>query len=152
MKKRIGMLVLIILLSVSLFGCAPKVAIDGDQFVSIMSEKGFMLVDNLDIANGQANSIWVAVSPDQGFQIEFYDLLSEDQAKSAYAQDVAAVESQAGGASVSTGASASNYSITKTQSDGKYMCVSRIDNTIIYFVADERYKDEIDEILKELGY
>ncbi|MEG2576066.1 MAG: hypothetical protein RSA41_08540 [Christensenella sp.] len=85
-------------------------------------------------------------------RIEFYDLLSEEQAKSAFAGNVATIEAQAGGAAVSSAESASNYSMKKIQSDGQYMYVSRIGNTLIYFIADEKYKGDIDGILKELGY
>lgn len=34
----------------------------------------------------------------------------------------------------------------------KYQVVSRIDNTVIYVDADEAYKDDVKDFLKQLGY
>ena len=35
--------------------------------------------------------------------------------------------------------------------NGKYMVVSRIDNTVIYVNVNDNYKDTVKDILKELG-
>ncbi|MGI6349160.1 MAG: hypothetical protein GX245_01045 [Eubacteriaceae bacterium] len=153
MKKSIVFLILIALLGICLTGCGkPKTAITPEQFVSITEAKGFILVDKTEIADGQADAIWVAVSPKKTFQIEFFDLLSEKQAKAAYAENVATFESMKGSASTTSSAEIKNYSIKTVVSNGLYMYECRVDDTIIYVVSDSAYKGEIEEIIAELGY
>ena len=54
--------------------------------------------------------------------------------------------------SVQTNINGKNYSKYTLSSDGKYMIVSRINNTVVYLDVDSSYKDEIKTILNELGY
>ena len=35
---------------------------------------------------------------------------------------------------------------------GRYMVISRIENTVVYVNASDTYKKEIDETLKEINY
>ena len=45
-----------------------------------------------------------------------------------------------------------NYSKYTLQSDNKYMVVSRIEDTVVYVKVDSKYKDQIKDLLKEIGY
>ena len=54
--------------------------------------------------------------------------------------------------SIETNVELKNYSKYTLLSSGKYMVVSRINNTVIYVNADANYKDNIKNILDELGY
>ncbi len=130
----------------------PKTSMTADQFCSSMEQKGFELVDNIDVGQGQADDIWVAVSPEGTYQIEYYDLLSEDQAKIAFSQNVAQFESMKGSSSVSSEINISNYSIKKIESDGRYMYVCRVADTLVYTVSEAAYKTEIEDIIQTIGY
>ena len=54
--------------------------------------------------------------------------------------------------SIETNVSMKNYSKYTLLSNGKYMVISVINNTAIYVNVEESHKEEVDNILNELGY
>jgi len=45
-----------------------------------------------------------------------------------------------------------NNSKYTLKTNGEYKVVSRIEDTVIYVDVDEKYEDDVKEILKEIGY
>ncbi len=161
MKKKVMFIVLgIILFVVAAIGIVfavfnkNKEPITAEQFKSTMEEKGYVVKDVTDQYSEYeyVKKIFVAEASDGAYQIEFYELADESYAANFYANNKAIFESSKGNASGETSVSMKNHSKYTLSSNNKYQVVSRIDNTVIYLNVQDKYKDTVKDLLKELGY
>lgn len=126
-----------------------------DEYKSFMEEKRFNVID----ANSALSSIsqikqaYFAIdNASYSYQIEFYELVDEESAIAFYDSNKNSFEQSKGNASAETNVQGKNYAKYTLSSNGKYMVVSRIDNTFIYVSVADQYGDIIKDILKEIGY
>lgn len=96
--------------------------------------------------------VYLAINSSSEYQIEFYELSNSDYASSFYNNNKSIFEKSKSSSNVETSISSGNNSKYTLTTNRKYKVVSRIDNTIIYVNADEGFKTEIKDLLKELGY
>ena len=160
MKKSVIIIVVIAVTLIAVIGVVfinlnkEKISITASDFKNSMEQKGYAITD----ANSQfsqydyVKQVYIASSNDYSFQIEFYELSDENYAMNFYNNNKSKFETSKGNASAETSASLKNYSKYTLSSNGKYMVVSRIDNTVIYVNVNDNYKDTVKDILKELGY
>lgn len=154
MKKKILILCSILICMFIFTACGSKTAINTDKFISTMESKGFVISDVTDQFAGVdfLNDVTVAMKDSGEYQIEFYNLKDESNAIEAFNINKEEFEKEKGSTSTESSASLKNYSTYSLTSNGKYMYVSRIDNTLIYLDVSKEYKDEVKEIINELGY
>lgn len=160
MKKPVIIAIIAVVIVVAIVGVIfvnlnkEKTSITASSFYTTMSQKGYSVQD----ANSQFSEydyikqVYIAASKDYSYQIEFYELLDDSYATSFYNNNKSIFESSKGNASTETSVGLKNYSKYTLSSNGKYMVVSRIDNTVIYVKVDDNYKDTVKAILDELGY
>jgi uncharacterized lipoprotein YehR (DUF1307 family) len=153
MKKRLLMLLSIIfIMSFALMGCGEKTALTSDQFKSDMEGKGYEVQD----ATGQfeastgVQKVYIALK--NSHQIEFYQMENDDQAAQAYEGNKATFESQKGSSATESDVNVKNSSKYTLKSDGRYKVISRIGNTFIYVDVEDGVKEDVDQVLDELGY
>lgn len=155
--KKIKNLVLIVLflgISFLLTGCGTKTPITSDDFKSKMEDKEFVVQD----ATSQMSQyeyikkVSIALKSDSSYQIEFYELDSEDNAKKFYKSNKKIFEDSIKGTVLEKNVNLKNNDKYTLTTDGKYKVLSRIDKTVIYLNVDDSNKKEINEILKYLGY
>ena len=130
-----------------------KASITASDFYTTMSQKGY-LVQPIDIGSSDYADVkeaYVANSKDYGYKIEFYEV-TDDNFTGMYSSNKAFFESSKGAVSAETNVAVKNYAKYTLSSNGKYMVVSRINNTIIYINADDQYRDNIKAVLNEIGY
>ena len=159
MKKSVIIAIIVAVVVIAIAGVVllklnkAKTAITASSFNSTMSQKGYDVQDARSQFAGYdyIKQALIAVSQ-EGYQIEFYELEDETYAKNFYNDNKYIFESSKGNASAETSTSLKNYSKYTLSSNGKYMVVSRIDNTVIYVDVDNSYKDTVKTLLSELGY
>lgn len=131
-----------------------KTPITASDFYTTMSQKGYSLRD----ANSQYSSynyikqVYLAISKDYSYQIEFYELLDDSYATIFYNTNKSNFESSKGNAVAETNVELKNYSKYTLLVNDKYMVISRIGNTVMYVNVDNDYKDTVNSLLDELGY
>lgn len=154
MKAKTGLLTVVaaVLLVVCCAACSmTKTAMTASEFESRAKEAGFELVDAADqFQAGEVESVTLAVKAE--YKMEFYVLPSEDQTKSAFAANQAKFESAKGSAASSKSVSIGNYSYYYQTTQESFYLVSRVDDTMLYCVADAQYKDAILDLAKKWGY
>lgn len=130
-----------------------KTPISADTFNTTMEGKGYVMTDSTS-QFAQYGSLMTKsyIAQKGGYQIEFYELSSEENAISMYNTNKAKFESQKANTSTSSTVSMNNYATYSLTTNGKYKYVSRIDNTLVYVDVDETYKDTVKDIIKEIGY
>ena len=152
--KKIHKLVVLTVLTITLAGltaCSNRTPVSVSDFNEIMEEKGFEIVDATgQVAPESITAISIAVNED--YQIELYEMVSDATATAVFAENKDIFEGYAEGSSLTLSKSIMNYSYYSVTNDGTYYALSKVGNTMIYVVADAEYKDEISDILKELGY
>lgn len=130
-----------------------KTPISADTFNTTMESKGYVMTDTTSqfaqYPNYMAESY---VAQKTGYQIEFYELTSEENAISMYNTNKTKFESQKTNTSASATASMNNYATYSLTTNVKYKYLSRINNTLVYIDVDESYKDIVKDIIKEIGY
>lgn len=152
MKKKICLIFsfcLILLLTFT--GCGNKTSISTSDFKSTMEDKKFTVQDATDqFEKGVVEQVYLALN--DNYQIEFYKTVDESQAITAFNQNKSNFESTSSSSKVETNVSLGNHSKYTLKSGGKYMVISRIDDTFIYLNVDEKYESEIDGILDNWDY
>lgn len=159
MKKKLKIvgIVVFILIGISIIAYnilnKEKTPISAESFNTIMGEKGYIMVD---ITNQYAEYgdyvLKGYLAQKSGYQIEFYELSSEENAIDAYNTNRSLFESQESNVSASYTISMNNYGTYSLTTKEEYKYLSRIDNTLIYVNVDKDYKDTVKDILKEIGY
>ena len=130
-----------------------KTPISASTFNTTMESKGYVMTNTTSQFAQYPNYMSESyVAQKTGYQIEFYELTSEENAISMYNTNKTKFESQKTNASASATASMNNYSTYSLTTNGKYKYLSRINNTLVYVDVDESYKDIVKDIMKEIGY
>ena len=162
MKKSmiIGIVAIVVVVLITIGGVVftklnkEKPSIDAQTFKTTMEEKGYQLAD----AKSQFSEydyiekVYLAADSKFSYQIEFYQLVDNDNANQFYITNMTKFENAKSSSSIETTVNGKNYSKYTLLSNGKYMVISVINNTAIYVNVDESHKEEVDNILNELGY
>lgn len=131
-----------------------KQALTVSEFKEIMEDKDFEIIDVKDQFENidYIEKAYIALEEDYDYQIEFYRLEEEDYAIEFYKNNKEIFEDSKGSSSAETSVSMGNNSKYTLTTNDEYKVVSRIENTVIYANVDDKYKDEVKDLLKELGY
>lgn len=152
MKKKL-LFVLILLSTIFITGCTTKETLEPNQFKIQIEKKGFIVVDQTSAVihlNADLNYSYIATTPDERYAIEYYSFNGESGAQAFYAQKHADIT--ATGGQVSTELNQGNYQKYTLNHNGKYTIISRISNTVVFVHADKNYMEEINIIVKDVGY
>ena len=96
--------------------------------------------------------VYVAIDDGGSYQIEFYDLSDNDQAKEFFSNNVQIFKENRSNMNTNTSVSLGNYEkYTQTDTD-QFSMISRIDDTVIYVVEEKADKEAVEAVVKELGY
>lgn len=159
MKKlrAISIILFCIITCITLTSCSigkRKDSITPDTFCSKMQDKSFTIVDSTEqfSSTDGVQNVYIAIAPNYTYQIEFYELSDDSQAEESYEKNIQTFEKSKTNVSSNTEVKLANYAKYTLLSNGKYMVISRINNTFIYVNADSDYKDDIDDILSNFGY
>ena len=153
MKKRL-LLFLTFLFSVFLVtGCGTKTALEPNDFVDLIEQNGFKTTNVKEqfSAYSQIQNAFVAQDTGMRYQLEYYQLDTEENAKKFFDGNKDIFEKMKNIKShgeVNLG----NYQQFTQDTDTAYSLLSRIDNTVIYANVKIEYKDEVKKIIKKLGY
>lgn len=157
MKKTLKVLFIIAICFTSLFcfsGCGKKKnAISADDFYSKMEKRNFVIKDSKSEYSSHNEIVrsYVAAPQDLSFQIEFIELDTESSAKNMFTSNQRIFQDTSS-SKLETSVSVANYSKYTVEVNGKYKVISRIDNTLVYVDADLKYKDNVNNLLEDLGY
>ena len=135
-------------------GCGNKTAISSEDFKVTMDGKGYKIIDaTSQFAEADyVKQVYVALSSDSKYQIEFYEFDTDDNGLEFYKTNSKEFEKNEEVGAIKTSGSLNNYSKFTLSDSNKYQVVSRIGNTAVYVDVDAKYKDDVNALLDELGY
>ena len=108
-------------------------------------------IQNQNSSHNEIVRSYVAAPQDLSYQIEFIELDTDSSAKNMFASNQRIFQDTSS-SKVESSVSVANYSKYMVEVSGKYKVISRIDNTLVYVDADIKYKDDVNDLLKDLGY
>lgn len=153
MKKFLNLFVVSVLM-ICISGCGKVKPITADNFKQEMAKKNYNVVDvtkQFESAK-YVKKAYVALEGNKKYQIEFYQIDNKENTLSFYNTNRNIFKQKKSNKSSETNVDLENHSKYTLSSDGKYMVVSRIDNTVVYLNVDSKHKKEVKNILDELGY
>ena len=151
MKKKIIFFSLLLVSVFMITGCGNKKAISTREFKNITEQDGLTTVDVKDQFSDES-VVEATIAHNDDIKLEFYILNGEASAKSMFSYNRKIFEGRKSGASKFASTDIGNSSTYMLQSGGYYMYLSRIDNTLLYVSVSEQYKDNVKEVIKDLGY
>ena len=131
-----------------------KNPITASEFVTTMEEEEFIIKDvTAQFSNySYVNKVYLAISEDYTYQIEFYDLSNSDYAKNFYENNVEVFKKEIGSGNIYSYVNFDKYSRYSQETNNKYQVISRIENTAVYVNVNSKYKDDVKDILDHIGY
>lgn len=153
--KKFAIFALCMVMFLSLTGCGNKKAITSEKFILLAEEQGLNTTDlTLEAAAtySYVKSAVFAYNTEGDLQVEFYVLEDKDKAKSLFNGNKSIVEEGKTGSYKDKSINLANYNTYEISTNGFYVYISRVDNTLFYAEASESYKDEIKALVKKMGY
>lgn len=150
MKK---FLILVFSILILFTGCSNKKELDGENFKTYMKKKGYSIHDVYkQYSSDLVVSALIALNEKGAYQIEFLEFKSEDYAKNSFQANRTLFKENKQDEDKEESVSKDNYSKYTLITKDMYYVISRKNNTLIYLTVDGSYKEDIDEILEDLGY
>ena len=153
---KIKKILLVLVLFVSMFvltGCGTKKPITEEQFKTAAESYGLVVIDAIDQMSQYkiVKSALIGKSND-GWQVEFYILDGNSSAKSMYDENRSIFEKYKGSTTKEKYITIKEYSMYSLNSNGKYMYLCKINNTLLYANVDEQYENDVKNFAKKIGY
>ena len=152
--KKTKILVLLILV-VLLSACSStKKQLSVDEFKKIMRDNDYYVVNSKEQFSeyDYIEDSYIAIDSNRVFQIEFYKLSGIDNSIAFYDYNKDIFDAYKTSDDEYTDIDKDNNSKYILTTENSYKVLSRIDETVIYINVDVKYKDDIQSILKKLGY
>ena len=152
MKKSIYIFISLLLLFM-VSGCTNKKAIDTKKFIDLANKYDYSYSDVLDqYSSYEYIKEATIIGEIDGWQIEFYILDNSSNAEGMFETNKEIFEKSRGSSSIYYSINAKNFSTYSLTSNGRYMYLSRIENTLIYIDVQEQYKSLVESLVEEIGY
>ena len=149
--KKILLFLISIALLFTITGCKGKKPLTAEGFKNKMSQEGYQIQDISEKYVGKgAKSVLIAKKDE--YQIEFFVTENKDYAVGSYNLNKEKFEKTKGNNMIETQKSIGNVSKYTLKSNSTYKVVSRIGDTFIYVNVPGAKTEEINEVLKKLGY
>ncbi len=139
--------------SLLLTGCLSKEVISSDKFTSTLEKYNYEVNDVTESYDMQTSfkKVLHASKQDATHQIEFYIFSDEETAIQMYNNQVMIIENDEDATMTGTVEGTNYNKFTEITSD-TYSVAVQVENTLLYTSAEKSYKEEINDILEELGY
>lgn len=149
--KKVFLICLIFISTIFLAGCGDtKEALNSESFQEALKLKSFTIVDETySVSDKEAIvAYYVATHPQDTYDLNFYVFKDESAALAFYASE----RDRFGGQGSYNELNVGNFSKYTQICNGKYGIVSRVGSTVLYANVDSLYRNEVNTLLKEIGY
>ncbi len=157
MNKRILILPLLLIMLFTFTACKKeteeKKPISGDSFKLVAEGDKYTTKDvtkNFKSDSGITEAIVAAV--ENQYQVEFYTLKDSKTAQKMYDRNKKRFENIKSSLDKAEVTETDNNSEYKISTNGRYMLLNKIDNTLIYANVEDKYKESVTTLIKQLGY
>lgn len=152
--KLVLLLAMILIMLLALTGCGVKKSMTAAEFKTAMENEGYTVSDITDQFKNYTyiNQVYMAENKDGNIKIDFYDITSDNDASSVFNNNKALFNDSKEKNSAETSSNGKNYEFYTLSSNQSYKTLSRINSTMISSDNSSEYKNDIETIIKKLGY
>ena len=150
-KSIIVGIILIVIVCIITVGCGFYNLIKPEDFKKHFGALGYNISDS-ETPKYETDTYLVATKDDVPFKIEYYEFKNETEAKKVYKKYYDSIPEYITSDSKNKESTSAVLSKTVAVSDNEYIIISRVKNTLIFIASTKDYKDEIDDILKDIKY
>ena len=153
--KKIFLILLLIPCVFMLSGCLKQKSITADQFKNIMAKNGYEVVESTDQYKDimKVKKSYIALYKDRKFQFELIEFDTIEEAIRIYDINKQKFEDKKTTTAYKyVNIDGKNYSKYRCISGGKYMALTRINNTLMYVDINQEYEKEVNNAIKKFGY
>lgn len=147
MKKFCKYLTLILII-LTLSACGEKKVLSTSEVLDELYDKGFTVIDVTSQMEDK-NITHVSSANNGNYQVEYYVFTSEEKAKKAYESNKEAFENNKTKGKEKNGKTYQKY--TQKLSD-TYNILVTTNNILIYSSVNIEYKNDLNRLIKDLGY
>ena len=150
--KLVSLVLCAVLMAGLLTGCSSRTPATVKTFQMHMEAAGFTVEDVTAVTetNGLADAILVAVGED--YQIEFWDLVGTNAGQTVFRATRNSLSAEHPAKFMEVEITSNAYSYFAFNADGNFHVIARVEDTMLLCEAEKEHKDEIVDILKQLGY
>ena len=151
--KKVLFVICSVVMMFTLTGCMKKEKLSTRDFIDIVEKNDCITAD---VASQFSSYDYVEQATiakcENNWQIEFYVLEDNSYAKGMFENNKKIFEDLKVSMSTEASTNLGNSSTYSLTSNGYYMYLSKIENTLLYVKVKDTYKDNVKELVKELGY
>lgn len=151
-KKLCAVILLAITSMLILTSCGNKTARGARSFTDFMEGKGFEVTDVTSDIGDDESFRTAVVAENENYVIEYYILADAATAEDMFYANQVMFNDLYPTKLMSKETSGSNYNYYHFTGGEDFCLASRVDDTMIFCIADKSFKDEILNVVKELGY
>lgn len=153
-NKKIALAVIVSVLTLFILtGCGNKKAISTETFESVSKKHGNEITDLTEQYKDYGNFKNVMISKHgDDWKIEFYVLDSEESASNMFSVNKESFLKEKGNTNTESSIKSGNHESYTLTSNGYYMHLYRIDNTLLYVKVRKENKAAAQKLIKDLGY
>lgn len=157
MKKalRIASVVLLVCMMAAMLTSCKKHPSDTAAFKQLAEQYNYEIYNVTDqyVNAAQIKEATIVAPSSRDFQIEFYVITDKESAKQLYLAQSEVVEGYKDSNYSGSSSNGQNYAKRSVVTNGKYLMVSYIENTLVYVPpTDKENKKKIEEFLKKFNY
>ena len=149
--KCFPMLAVLLLLTL-LTGCGDKTPQTAEGFTEIMEAADFIVQDVAADTETGGTVTTLLIAEGENYELQFGEFTDSESCKEIYNQSRQAFNEENPVRTMSLETSMGNYNYYAFTAGGEFHLVARIDNTMLYCVADVAYRSEIIDFAETLGY
>ena len=156
--KKIKKIILSLLLLPCVFmlsGCFTQKSITADQFKNIMEKNGYEVIESTDQYKEimKVKKSYIALYKNRKFQFELIEFDTIEEAIKIYEINKQKFEEKKSNvANMYINLDGKNFSKYRCISGGKYMALTRVNNTLMYVDVNQEYEKEVNKAIKKFGY
>jgi len=128
----------------------PREPMEASVFRSVMESAGYEIIDLVEQGDGTGVAIQDLVVQTTNYAFVFGEFIAESYAIRAFNSMRAEIEAGQGNTRSHRSVSMANHSLFEQTSAGVFGYVYRVDNTILYVIADSDYRDQVRELIDRI--
>ena len=144
-------IVIIVIVCIITTGCVFYNVVDKEEFNKHFTALGYSISDTEE-AKYEADTYLVATKEDVPYKVEYYEFENEVEAKKVYEKYKDSIVDYITANTENQETKGAVFAKIVAESTDDYIVISRVKNTLIFIDGTHEYKDNIDDILKDIKY
>ena len=142
---------IIVIVCIITTGCVFYNVVDKEEFNKHFTALGYSVSD-AEEGKYEADTYLVATKDDVSYKVEYYEFKDEVEAKKVYEKYKDSIVDYITANTENQETKGAVFAKIVAESTDDYIVISRVKNTLIFIAGTKEYREDIDNILKDIKY